>query len=180
MPVSLHVAAPESSTTPNSLHVRDPESSTVPDSFHVRDPESSTVPDSFHRNHSRGAKSAPWRISQCPGKHNGFVSWEYAQHHLPHHLKKPPQPPIRSTPRFGMEGKRHCGGFHGTKRGLWRIPWNETGTVEDSTPGVNCTLKSGLTRQDVLKGRLMPRNRLQAGRMGGAQRAYEKSPDRAI
>ena len=122
MPVSLHVAAPESSTTPNSLHVRDPESSTVPDSFHVRDPESSTVPDSFHRNHSRGAKSAPWRISQCPGKHNGFVSWEYAQHHLPHHLKKPPQPPIRSTPRFGMEGKRHCGGFHGTKRGPWRTP----------------------------------------------------------
>ena len=150
MPVSLHVAAPESpiaptafhmagaksstasilfrvcgaesSTMPVSLHVAAPESSTTPNSLHVRDPEASTVPDSFHRNHSRGAKSAPWRISQCPGKHNGFVSWEYAQHHLPHHLKKPPQPPIRSTPRFGMEGKRHCGGFHGTKRGPWRTP----------------------------------------------------------
>ena len=150
MPVSLHVAAPESpiaptafhmagaksstasilfrvcgaesSMMPVSLHVAAPESSTTPNSLHVRDPEASTVPDSFHRNHSRGAKSAPWRISQCPGKHNGFVSWEYAQHHLPHHLKKPPQPPIRSTPRFGMEGKRHCGGFHGTKRGPWRTP----------------------------------------------------------
>ena len=131
-PDSFHTREAKSSIAPDSFQMRTPESSTVPLSFHVRGPESSTVPFSFHRGRSRGAKSAPWRISRCPGKHHGFVNWEYARHHLPRHLKNPPWPPIRSTPGPKVERNRHRGGFGGAKSRSWRIP--RTGDGAKSRP----------------------------------------------